>query len=119
MPIYQFQHPNFPDRIVDIIQSMSEPHVYIDEEGVEWQRIWNSPNASIDTQNDGSKEGFMRHTQNKKGGTIGDLWDASREASEKRKKEYGQDKVQQKFEKNYSKKRRGMKRKGSQGGATL
>ncbi len=118
MPIYQFSHPRNLT-VIDVIQSMKEPHVYIDEEGVEWDRVWTSPNASIDTQNDGSKEGFMKYTKNKKGGTVGELWDASREASEKRKKEYGQDNVQQKFEKNYSKKRNGMKRKDSDGGPTL
>lgn len=97
---------------------MSEPHVYFDEDGLEWDRVWTIPNASIDSQNDGTKEGFMKHTQNKKG-TVGDLWEASRESSEKRQKDRGQDKVKEKFEKSYSKKRHGMKRKDSWGGYTL
>ena len=91
---------------------MSEPHVYVDEEGLEWNRVWAAPNASIDSKNDGTKEGFMNHTKNKKG-TVGDLWEASRESSEKRRKERGKDKVKENFEKGYSKKRHGMKRKDS------
>lgn len=114
MPIYQYSHPEKP-LVIEVVQSMSESHVYIDEDGVEWNRVWNSPNASIDTKNDGSKEGFMKYTENKRG-TMGDLWEASREASEKRKKERGGvDKVQESYEKGYSKKRKGMKRKGSTG----
>jgi hypothetical protein len=111
MPIYQYSHPTCPT-VIDVVQSMSEPHVYIDEEGVAWNRVWAAPNASIDTQNDGTREGFMKHTQNKKG-TVGDLWEASRESGEKRQKEEGKDKVKEKFEANYSKKRHGMKRKDS------
>ena len=69
--------------------------MYTDEEGTKWNRIVTSPNASIDTQNDGTHEGFMKYTQNKKG-TIGELWDASREASEKRSQEQGHDPVKEK-----------------------
>jgi|TARA_R100000808_G_C2097551_1_gene115747 hypothetical protein len=114
MPLYLFQHPK-TEEVIEVIQKMTEPHVYTDEEGTKWNRIFTSPNASIDTQNDGTHEGFMKYTQNKKG-TIGELWDASREASEKRNQEQGHDPVKEKHMKNYSKKRRGMKHKDSGGG---
>ena len=109
MPLYIFQHPE-TEQVIELVQKMTEPHTYTDEEGVEWGRVFTSPNASIDTQNDGTQEGFMKYTQNKKG-TIGELWDASREASDKRKKERGRDPVQEKHMEGYSGKRRGMKHK--------
>lgn len=111
MPIYQFKHP-YKDEVVELVQSMNESHVYVDEHGVEWERVWTIPNAAIDSQNDGTEEGFMKHTQNKKG-TVGDLWNASKEASEKRIQKYGHDKVKEKNDKEYSKKRKGMKRRGT------
>lgn len=109
MPVYLFQHPKTKE-VIELVQKMAEPHVHTDGEGVEWNRVFTSPNASIDTQNDGTQEGFMKYTQNKKG-TLGELWDASREASDKRKQEQGRDSVQEKYMKSYSKKRRGMKHK--------
>lgn len=41
---------------------------------------------------------------------MGDLWDASKEASEKRKQKYGEDKILKKSQEDYSKKRNGMVR---------
>ena len=49
----------------------------------------------------------MEYTKNKKG-TLGDLWDASREASEKRIKKYGKDPVKEKHFKKF-KKEKGIK----------
>ena len=40
---------------------------------------------------------------------MGDLWDASREASAKRKEAYGTDKVKEKYLKKYSEERKGLK----------
>jgi len=78
MPIYQFSHPAHP-KIIEVVQSMKEPHVYVDEEGVEWKRVWGLPNTSIDTNIDPwSASDFTRKTGEKKG-TIGDLWDQSKE----------------------------------------
>ena len=109
MPIYTFENPKTGE-VIEVIQKMSDPHAYIDEVGVEWRRVWHSPNASIDAEMDGSKESFLKHISNKKG-TYGDVMDASREASEARVKKYGRDPVKEKYFKEYSKKRNGMKHK--------
>ena len=101
MPVYVFKHPQTGEQL-ELIQKMQEPHVYVDKKGVEWQRVWGTPNASIDSGLDGSKENFMKYTQNKKG-SLGDLWDASREAKEKRVKKEGRDKVEEKFYKDFKK----------------
>jgi hypothetical protein len=63
---------------------MNDAHVYIDENGIEYKRIFFSPNVSIDSNIDAfSSVDFVEKTKNKKG-TIGDLFDKSRELSEKR-----------------------------------
>tara|TARA_B100001939_G_scaffold36275_1_gene28224 strand:- start:467 stop:664 length:198 start_codon:yes stop_codon:yes gene_type:complete len=49
----------------------------------------------------------MKYTKDKCG-TIGDLWDASKEASEKRKSKEGYDSIENKRNSDYSKKRKGM-----------
>ena len=107
MPTYLFKHPE-TEEVIEIIQSVKDKHEYVDDKGVTWDRVWTVPNAAIDSENDGSEEGFMKYTQNKCG-TMGDIWDASREASEKRIQKYGEDKVQNSNYEKYSKKRRGMK----------
>ena len=87
---------------------MSDPHVYVDDEGTEWIRVWNVPNAAIDSRPDPfDSKSFVESTKNNNG-TLGDLWDQSREASEKRKEKLGYDPVQQKYFKDYSKNRQGM-----------
>ena len=107
MPIYELENPESGE-IIEIVQSMKDDHSYTSPDGVEWRRVFTSPNSSIDTRVDGSLESFMRKTENKKG-TFGDLWDASREASEARTKSEGKDSVKEKHFKNYSAKRNGMK----------
>ena len=83
MPIYQFRHPDHPI-VIEVVQSMKEDHVYIDSEGTKWERVWSVPNASIDSQPDPfDSKGFVESTKNNKG-TMGDLWDQAKEASEKR-----------------------------------
>ena len=106
MPIYSYQHPE-TEEVIEIVQSCKDEHEYTDEFGVRWNRVWHVPYASVDSTNDGSVEGFMKHTANKKG-TLGDLWDASREASEKRVSKEGVDNVNEKFKKDYYKKRKGV-----------
>jgi hypothetical protein len=108
MPVYQYSHPEYPI-VIEVVQSMKDPHVYIDDEDVEWQRVWSAPNASIDTQVDPfDSKAFVDSTKNKKG-TMGDLWDQAKEASEKRTDKLGHDPIKQKYFKNYSKGRKGMK----------
>lgn len=96
-------------KTIVVVQKMNDPHVYIDSDGLEWDRVFQAPTASIDTKNDGSYESFKKLTSNKNGITIGDMWDASRESSEKRTSSQGKDSVKEKFFKDYSKARRGKK----------
>jgi len=107
MPIYLFKNPK-TEELIEVVQKMKDEHRYVDENGLEWDRVFVNPNASIDSKLDGSMESFMKYTENKNG-TMGDLWDASEECSAKRKKQLGQDGVEQQHFKQYSKKRRGMK----------
>ena len=108
MPLYTFQHPD-TEEVLDVVQNMTEKHFYIDENGVEWRRVWHNPNASMDTSIDpNSSKDFVEKTRDKRG-TMGDLWDAAREAGEKRKAADGTDRVQQKWFKDYSKGRKGIR----------
>ena len=83
MPIYLYQNPNTQE-IVEVIQSMNDKHQYIGANGVEYNRVFSSPNYSIDSKIDAfSSRDFVEKTRNKKG-TIGDLLNESKELSEKR-----------------------------------
>jgi hypothetical protein len=107
MPIYLFKNPN-TGKIKEIVQRMSENHIY-SEDGVEWERIFTIPQASIDTQFDAFSENSFRDKTSNKRETLGDLMDRSKELSEKRKDIAGADPVQQKFFEDYSKTRKGKK----------
>lgn len=108
MPVYSFINPDTGEEI-DLVQSMKEPHVYVDENGLEWKRVWSLPNAAIDAEIDPfDKQAFSRKIDGGTGkGTVGELWDRSREMSEKRKQKLGYDPIQDKFKKDYSEKRGG------------
>ncbi len=110
MPLYTFINPHTEEEI-DVVQSMKEPHIYIDENGLEWNRKWMAPNAAIDSEIDPfDKEAFNRKIDNNTGkGTIGDLWDQSRELSDKRKEKLGYDPIKDKHVESWSKDRRGRK----------
>jgi hypothetical protein len=110
MPIYQFAHPEHPI-VIDVVQSMKEPHVYVDSKGVEWVRIWSVPQASFDTKIDPyNKKSYMNKDHGKR--TLGELWDESNDFSRKRaEKNGGLDPVKEKYEQEYSKKRRGKRHK--------
>lgn len=83
MPIYLFQHP-ITNEVVEVFQQMKDRHTFSDKEGVEYKRLFTSPNYSIDSKIDPfSAKDFAEKTRNKKG-TIGDLLNQSKELSEKR-----------------------------------
>lgn len=83
MPIYLFENPA-TNEIVEVIQRMNDDHVFIDENGISYKRIYTIPNSSIDSKIDAfSSKDFAQKTGNKKG-TIGDLFEKSKELSEKR-----------------------------------
>lgn len=109
MPLYTYENPKTGETI-DVLQGMSEEHSYTDENGLEWKRVFQAPNAAIDSQIDANNPAaFINATKNKKG-TYGDLLDKSNELSEKRAKEHGgKDPVKEKFLSDYSKKTKGKK----------
>ena len=100
MPFYLFKNP-ITKEIVEIFQNMKDEHVFTDSNGVKYERIYTSPCMSIDSKIDAfSSSDFVEKTRNKKG-TIGDLWSASKELSEKRGGE-NNDPVKEKFYKDYA-----------------
>lgn len=109
MPLYTYENPKTGETI-DVLQGMNDEHTYIDENGLEWKRVFQIPNAAVDSQIDANNPlAFVDATKNKKG-TYGDLLDKSAELSEKRAKEYGgKDPVKEKFLSDYSKKSGGKK----------
>jgi hypothetical protein len=103
MPLYTFEHPK-TKKTIDLVQSMNAPHEYTDEKGVKWNRVFSKPNASVDTSIDPfSAKDFINKT-NKKGMTVGDMWDISAGLSDKREKKAGKDAVKEKAIKDYAKK---------------
>ncbi len=91
------------------MQSMKDNHVYIDEKGVEWNRVFLPLNNSIDTKIDCFSKQDLANKTAKKGMTLGDMWDLSKEMSNKREKSTGKDPVKEKYFKKYSENRNGMK----------
>ena len=109
MPTYIYKNPN-TNEIIELVQSVHDKHEYIDSNNIKWIRIFTAPQVNaegkLDINCDPKK--FAEFTKNKKG-TIGDLWDRSRELSEKRKKIYGEDPIKNKYKSEASKKRKNKK----------
>jgi hypothetical protein len=110
MPIYLFKNPK-TGFIAQVFQVMNDKHIY-SENGIEFERIFTAPNAQIDSQIDpNSSVQFIEKTGKMKG-TMGEIWDYSKELSEKRAKSNGgEDPIRAKAEKKYSNKRKGIKYK--------
>lgn len=107
MPLYLFQNPKTLE-VKEIIQRMSEPHVYR-ENGVEWSRVFIAPGTAKDTRiNPFCAKQFSRKTQRGKF-SIGDMWDYSKEMSDKRENKEGIDVLKQKYYDRYSKVRGGKR----------
>jgi len=109
MPAYDFQNP-ITGEVKEVILRMTEEHVYIDGDGLEWTRIFSVPQARVDGKiNCWSQNHFVEKTKNAKG-NVGDIWDRSRELSEKRASEAGGiDPLRKKSEENYSATRKGRR----------
>jgi hypothetical protein len=109
MPEYLYQHPE-TEEIKSVIQSVHDKHEYIDEHGLKWNRVYTVPQMGVDTKMDAntSAREFSEKTKNKRG-TLGDMFDQSKELSEARKKMYGKDPVKKKYWEDWSKKRKGKK----------
>jgi hypothetical protein len=121
MPIYLFQNPE-TNEVIEVQQRISDAHEHVDDNGLKWLRIFTVPNTSIPSMtriDAGSHEDFMRKTQNT-GGTYGDLFDLSKELSDKRKSQSanGSDPVEKKFFKDYSKERNGLKHQNDKPSST-
>ena len=39
MPIYIYQNP-ITEEVIEVVQSMSEDHIYFDESGLKWKRVF-------------------------------------------------------------------------------
>lgn len=82
MPYYLFSHPD-TEEIREIFFHMNDEKIYVDENGIKWNREFVVPQASIDANIDPySKRAFMEKTN--KPGTFGEMMDLSKELSEKR-----------------------------------
>tara|TARA_Y100000310_G_scaffold50222_2_gene46317 strand:- start:106 stop:459 length:354 start_codon:yes stop_codon:yes gene_type:complete len=108
MPTYLFIHPDSEEE-KEIVQKMDEPHVYIDEKGIEWKRLFTPSNFTVDGRvNPMSSKEFVDKVS-PKGNTVGDMQDMAAEMSQKRVDKYGHDPVKDKYFKEYSNKRQGKK----------
>jgi hypothetical protein len=99
--IYVYQNPE-DGRVVEVSQGMNDVHEYF-EDGIKWNRVFTVPNAAIDTKIDPfSAQAFADKTAKK--GTMGDIFDRSKEMSEARKDKLGYDPVLKKEVESYRKK---------------
>jgi len=88
MPIYIFKNPK-TEEYKEIVQTMNEEHIYIDEFGLEWNRVFTIPHASIDTKEDAWNHNQFVEKTGKMKGTVGDVLDYSAELSSKRAESNG------------------------------
>jgi hypothetical protein len=103
MPIYLFEHPK-TKKVIEVVLRMSEPHIYVDAAGVQWNRIFSIPQAAMDTRISATdKQEFISKTRSKKM-SVGDMWDMSAELSEKRGGTTGHDEIRVKAEAAYKEK---------------
>ena len=110
MPVYVFQHPETRE-LKEVLQKMNEPHSFVDEGGVEWGRVWSTPNMAVGDSlisADTSCEDFVKKTKDKNY-NLGEMWDLSAQLSEKRQQVAGVDHVKEKTKKAYTKKCKGKK----------
>jgi len=109
MPEYLYKHPK-TGKVISLIQSIHDKHEYIDEKGVKWDRVFTAPelNTEGSLKTDCTAQQFSEYVGKRKG-TIGDLFDRSKELSEKRQKVLGKDPLKEKYYKNWSKKRKGKR----------
>lgn len=103
MPFYDFANDKTGE-VKTLFFHMNDEKKYVDECGFEWRRVFESVNASIDTKIDPyDSRDFVEKTRHKKG-TLGSIWDKSKELSEKRKGNSNHDPVKEQTYKNYENK---------------
>lgn len=111
MPTYIYEHPETGER-KEIVQFMSEAHSY-EELGVAWNRVYEAPQAAmgetIGKIDPFDKQSFIEKTGKLRNIKQGDLWDISKDLSEKRAKKAGKDPVKERTIKDYERKCGGRK----------
>lgn len=94
MPEYSYINDDTGETII-VFQKMKDKHEYYDSSGKKWRRVFVVPQVSIDVKiNPMDSKDFVEKTRDKKG-TLGDLFDASREASEQRERSAGVDPIKE------------------------
>jgi hypothetical protein len=112
MPNYTFISIDNPELEKDFFFLMKEVpsfnSIFEDENGQKWKRVPTIPFTSSNTKSDPfSSKDFVKKFENKNV-KIGDISDASGEASALREQKLGVDPVKMRFFDDYSKKRRGI-----------
>jgi len=107
MPMmYQFFNPE-TDEVREEFQGMKQPHVYTDENGLAWKRLYTPHSVGANTKCDPfSSKQFVEKTRDKNL-SVGDLWDMSADLAIQRENKTGHDPVKEKHDKKESKKRKG------------
>ena len=104
MPIYIFKNPD-TEEYKEIVQTMNEEHIYIDEFGLQWKRVYTIPHATINSKEDAWNHNQFVEKTGKMKGTVGDVLDYSAELSEKRAEANGgEDPIKRKAFNEYEKK---------------
>ena len=109
MPQYSYRN-EVTGEVKDVFQRMDEEHIY-EENGVQWKRVFISPQtrvSSFSSLDPNSYQEFSNWIDKGKGGSVGDLWDASKELSEKRESQKGTDEIKKSSLADYSKTRNGI-----------
>lgn len=106
MPFYDFEHIE-NGKVVPVFFHMNDEKVYNGEDGKEtgkWRRVYSVPLAAFDSIiNPFDPKSFTAATNNKKGQTVGQMWERSAELSKMRADREGVDPVKQKFYDKYKK----------------
>lgn len=104
MPQYIFYNP-VTDKYIEIFMGMNSEHIYIDKDGQKWDRVWCIPQTADKLNiNPFSQKDFINKTN--KRGKLDDIWNRSKELSEKRKDKEGFDPIKEKYIKNWEKLRK-------------
>jgi hypothetical protein len=110
MPLYSFT--NQDGEFEDFFFTMKEvPKLgdVVELDGKKWTRVFTKPNAAIAITSDPYSAKDFNKRLDGKNITIGDMWDASKEASEKRAAKEGVDPIKKEYYDSYAKKRHGVK----------
>lgn len=110
MPLYLFESLTTGE-VHEVVFHMVDDKVYAGPKGDEkgqWRRVWTKPRASIDTRVDPfSAKDYLKATG--RDGSVGDLFDRSKDLSLAREAKEGVDPVKQRFYADYSRRRKGRK----------